>query len=179
MPILGQLLQAFNSHSVLLLANYKGGTTKMCYEDPTQPYVLPLGLHRTAENILVMTYSLLLGKVTQLRDGQHISYMGFTYPIGRTVPDPNAQVGDHNYGLHFTASPASAHRLPSYSSHRLAVLPAPQMWKSLEDGGDIDRCWHSNGATTLFCLDCENIDLDVLSNVDFWRYLLKNPGKER
>jgi hypothetical protein len=98
--------------------------------------------------------------------------MGFTYPIGRTVHDPKARIGDHSFGLHFFASPDSAKSQGgSYGSHRLAVLPAPQVWASVESSVQTPRCWHSGSATTLLCLDCQRIELDVLTNPDFWEDL--------
>ncbi len=62
------------------------------------------------------------GKVTTKRPGEHVSVHSFTYPIGRTIYDQNAAVGDHDRALHFTASPDSAKYLKgNYGSHRLAV----------------------------------------------------------
>jgi hypothetical protein len=149
----------------------KGGTPNMCYIDATQPYILPLE-HRTCKDgRMILIYSLLLGKATTLRNGKHRSMHNFTYPIGHTVYDPHAIVGHHEHGLHFTASPASAHLVNSFGSHRLAVLPAPQLWRSLEQDGHQNRCWHSAGGITFLCVDCENIEFDVLTNPDFLRDL--------
>jgi hypothetical protein len=74
----------------------------MCAQIPGQPYRIVLD-RRLAENgssIETVTYA--LGKVTTKRtNSEHQSLHGFAYPIGRTVPDPNAQFGSHTYSLHF------------------------------------------------------------------------------
>jgi hypothetical protein len=141
----------------------------MCFEDPTQPYAMPLEVHRTWLHTNVLTYSLLLLKVTQLCGDVHRSRMGgFAYPVRQLVTDPNAQVGKHERALHFAASPAVAHQLNSYGSHRLAVLPARKVWDPVSRRGLRNRCWHSNGALTLFCYDCEGVTLDVVRNPAFW-----------
>jgi hypothetical protein len=142
----------------------------MCFEDPTQPYALPLEVHDNR-----MTFSVLLLKVTELRSGVHQSRLGFPYPVRRLVTDPNAQVGDHEKALHFAASPDVAHLLQSYGSHRLAVLPAPQVWDPVNWRGFQSRCWHSRGALTLFCYDCEGVELDVVPNAAFWHDLKLSP----
>lgn len=151
----------------------------MCYYDSTQPFALPLRQHRTKNGILVMDYSLVLWKVTSKnpRDGEHWSSGGFCYPIGRTVYDANAIVGNHSRALHFAASPNSARSLQYGSdSHRLAVLPTPQVWKPVKNSRQTNRCWHSSGATTLFCCECDGIEFDVLYNPDFLKDL-KRPAR--
>jgi hypothetical protein len=146
----------------------------MCVEFDERPYIVPLKQHYTKEGILVLTYSLLLGKVTEKRHGSHISSHEFTWPIGGTVYDPNAIVGDHGRSLHFAPSPDSAKDLlEGYGSHLLGVLPAPAVWDPVKKQQKTERCWHSSGAHTLFCLGCENYQLDVLTNADFWRDLSK------
>jgi hypothetical protein len=149
----------------------------MCIEDPMQPYALPLEEHRTWNNVRVLTYSLLLGKVTGFRSGEHFSSRGLLYPLRRAVYDLNARAGNHELALHFTASPDSASRLEGYGSHRLAVLPAPKVWDSVSHRGLQNRCWHSLGCTPLFCMDCMRIELDVLTNPDFWKDLQLSPGQ--
>jgi hypothetical protein len=143
----------------------------MCHYDATKPYAIPLQVTRTDSGITVMDYSLLLGKVISKRDGEHRSSMGFMmYPVGRTVYESKACVGSHSYGLHFAASPKST-GLSGYGSHRLAVLPAPALWDPVKNGVKVPRCWHSAGATTLFCLDCSGYKLSVLDDPDFWEDL--------
>jgi hypothetical protein len=151
----------------------------MCYEDPEIPYALPLEEHRTWNNSRVLTYSLLLGKVTEYRDGEHVSSHGFRYPLRHPAYDANARIGHHEQSLHFTASPDSARYLQGheYGSHRLAVLPAPKVWDSVSRHGLQNRCWHSYGATALFCLDCMGIELAVLTNPDFWQDLQLYSGQ--
>jgi hypothetical protein len=153
----------------------------MCYYDPAQPYAVPLKFSHTESGVMVMDYSLLLGKVTEKRNGEHRSCRNFTYPIGRTVRDSNAHAGSHEYGLHFAASPDSAKHLVGigYGSHRLGILPAPRIWDPIVIAGQTNRCWHSTGATALFCLDCDDIELDVLTNPDFWNDLTKQSRKSR
>jgi hypothetical protein len=142
----------------------------MCYYDPTQPFGLPLEVRGNQ-----LTYSLLLLKVTELRFGVHQSRMGFTYPVRRLVTDPNALVGDHERALHFAVSPAIADRLNSYGSHRLAVLPAPEVWDPVNWRGFQNRCWHSGGCVALFCYDCEGVELEVVPNPAFWQDLKLSP----
>jgi hypothetical protein len=145
----------------------------MCHKDSTKPYALPLSRQDVADGMQIMRYSMMLGKVTTKRNGEHVSSQGFTYPIGRTVYDQNAIVGDHGRALHFTASPDSTKYLQgNYGSHRLAVLPAPVIWDSPETHGLTKRCWHSFGAHSLLCLDCEGVELDVLTRPDFWQDLM-------
>ena len=149
----------------------------MCEYDSSEPLAIPLRRRRTKKGLLLMDYSILLGKVTQKRNGEHLSSRGFTWPISRTVHDSNALVGDHGRALHFTASPASAHRFNGYGSHRLGVLPAPQLWDPLDENGkQLSRCYHSSGGVILLCMDCDNYQLDVLENPDFWQDL-KQPGR--
>jgi hypothetical protein len=109
------------------------------------------------------------------RSGEHTSALGgFTWPIGRTVYDANAIVGDHSRSLHFLPSIEIAESLSSYGSHRLVVLPAPQLWEApLPSRRQPPRCYHSSGATTLFCVDCFGLRPQDLENPDFWHDLTK------
>jgi hypothetical protein len=146
----------------------------MCYEFDEQPYIIPLEQHQTQAGVLLLTYSFLLGKVTEKRQGEHISSRGFFWPIGRNVSDSNAIVGDHDRALHFAPSPDCASELiGEYGSHLLGVLPAPAIWDPVKKQQKTERCWHSPGAHTLFCFSCENYQLDVLTDSDFWRDLSK------
>jgi hypothetical protein len=43
----------------------------MCVEFLEKPYALPLEFEYTRDNLLILTFSLLLGKVTELRRGVH------------------------------------------------------------------------------------------------------------
>ena len=142
----------------------------MCLRVPGQPKRLILERHHTRDGTLVETYTFALGKVTEFRTGEHRSQRGFTYPIGQTVFDSNARVGDHENGLHFIADHANARLMDSFGSHRLAVLPAPQLWDLPVESGEQPRrrCWHSSGATTLFCIDCLGLKLEELNNPEFW-----------
>jgi hypothetical protein len=152
----------------------------MCVKFPERPYALPLETHYTRNNILVLTFSLVLLKVTELRHGLHVSSRGFPFPMRQSVYDPNVRIGHHDYGLHFAASPEGANKLKgSYGSHRLAVLPAPEVWDSVEKAGQTKRCWHSSGAHTLMCLDCNRVELDVLDTSDFWEDLTIRPGRSK
>jgi hypothetical protein len=147
----------------------------MCFEDPTRPYAFPLDVRQSWFNTNVLTYSLLLLKVTGFHNDMHWSRMAFPYPLRQLVSDPNARVGDHERALHFAASPAVAHMLNSYGSHRLAVLPAPKVWDPVNWRGYQNRCWHSGGCVPLFCYDCEGVELDVVSNPDFRHDLKLSP----
>jgi hypothetical protein len=143
----------------------------MCVEFREQPYVVTLKRFCTEDGSEVVYYSLLLGKVTHKRNGEHRSSHGFAWPIGRPIRDANAIVGLHDRALHFASSPKSAHRLHGYGSHRLAVLPAPKVWEPVRNGSKTPRCWHSSGGIVLFCADCDGIRLPVLDDPAFWHDL--------
>jgi hypothetical protein len=153
-----------------------GGVTNMCHQFYERPYTVVLKQRHTKKGTLVLIYSLLLGKVTEKRNGQHISTNNFGWPIGRIVHDSNAVVGHHGRALHFAASPDSTKKLGSYGSHRLAVLPAPAIWDPIRKDSYAPRCWHSSGGIATFCLDCDGIELDVINNPDFWQDL-KRPRR--
>jgi hypothetical protein len=104
----------------------KRSTPQICYEFKAEPLAVPLRLRRAKSGKLILTYSLLLGKVTEKKFKHHRSLHGFTYPIGKVVSDSNAIVGDHEFGLHFAASPYDIADLDEYGSHVLAVLPGPK-----------------------------------------------------
>jgi hypothetical protein len=146
----------------------------MCFVLAGQPYRLTVARRRVPNSSPIEVYTYVLGKVTQFRRGSHTSLRGFTYPIGRFVHDANAIVGDHVNGLHFIAAVAGSKDVDSFGSHRLAVLPAPQLWDPpVENGASQERCWHSSGATTLFCLDCAGYTPTELTNPVFWDALTK------
>jgi hypothetical protein len=137
----------------------------MCFEDPTQPYAMPLAVHRTWLHTNVLTYSVLLLKVTQLCGDVHRSRMGgFAYPVRQLVSDPNARVGNHQRALHFAASPAVAYQLNSYGSHRLAVLPGREVWDPVSRRCGLNkRCWHSDSALIPFRYNHAAIGLGLRS----------------
>ena len=150
----------------------------MCFRHLGLPYVLVLDQWTAKNGIQVMTFGLVFGKVAGYRNGMHRTLNDFTWPIGRTVYDPQAIVGHHYYGLHFLASPAYAPLLNAYDSHVLAVLPSPHVWDpvilptpEMLKQAQPPRCWHSSGGTILQCLTCSRMELDVLSNPDFLRDL--------
>jgi hypothetical protein len=144
---------------------------------PEPPYALPLEEHYTWNNTRKLTYSLLLTKVTVLRNHIHQTRNGFTYPVRQSVYDPNAIVGDHKRALHFGSSPDSAKSLlNSYGSHRLVVIPALKVWDPVHQDCLHYRCWHSYGAAVLFCYDCEGYELEVVTNPAFWSDLKLSPG---
>jgi hypothetical protein len=154
----------------------RGEVPPVCYEFTAEPLAVPLKLRRAKSGDLVLTYSLLLGKVTEKKYKHHRSTHGFTYPIGRPVSDRNAIVGDHEFGLHFAASPFDTLELSEYGSHRLAVLPGPKLWDPVTQDGLTNRCWHANGCLPAACLDCENLSLPELTNPLFWQDLSKWSG---
>jgi hypothetical protein len=139
----------------------------MCVKLTDIPYALPLEEHYSWNNRRFLTYSLLLTKVTELRNHVHQT-RGFSYHMRHMVYDPNARIGDHQHALHFGSSPESAQsELISYGSHRLAVLPAPKVWDPVHMDRLQYRCWHSYGAAVLFCYDCEGVELDVVRDPVF------------
>jgi hypothetical protein len=141
----------------------------MCVDIPGQPYRIVLGRQRARNGSLIETYTYGLGKaVCKTRNGEHTSPNNFTWPIGRTVYDPNAVIGSHTRSLHFFPSLEPVNALNSYDSHWLVVLPAPHLWDTpIEGSFHLPRCWHSSGASTLFCVACFGYkpdDLKILSS---------------
>jgi hypothetical protein len=152
----------------------------MCVDTSTDPFILPLTETTTQSGLTVWMESLLLGKVTTLRrGGEHISFRGLRYPLLQPVHDTKAIVGRHDYALHFAPTPECTLGLPDeYGSHRIAVLPSPQLWDPYTADIRKPRCWHSDGCHPLFCLDCWHMSPDDLYNPDFWQcfktYCAKN-----
>ena len=142
----------------------------MCFEDPSVPWLMPGAVTTTSTGTKLLTVSLLLGKVTTIRHGEHISFRGLRYPLHQTIHDTKARPGSHDYALHFAATPACAIGLPDeFGSHRLAVLPSPRIWAPFTTAHANNRCWHADGCTPLFCLDCWNLAAEDLTNPDFWQ----------
>jgi hypothetical protein len=147
----------------------------MCYKSKDLPFLIPLELFNTSHDTQLLTISMLLGKVTTKRNGEHISSRGMLYPIRQTIHDPKAKEGRHDFALHFAPTPECAIALPdSFGSHRLAVLPSPQIWDPLTEEQDSSRCWHSDGCTPLFCMDCWGLKPADLNNPDFWHAFKKS-----
>jgi hypothetical protein len=132
-------------------------------------------IHRqSAQNgALVETQTLALAKVTgKTRAGEHISSHKFVYPIGQTVYDPNARVGDHANSLHFLPAVEYAPDYSSYGSCIVIVVPGPHLWDlPVASGEQPAHCLHSNSCTPLFCLTCQGLTLDDLKHDAFWRDL--------
>jgi hypothetical protein len=147
----------------------------MCVEIPGQPYRIVLDRQHARNGSMIETYTYALGKITsRTRSGDHTSNNNFTWQIGRTVHDSNAVIGDHNRCLHFFPNLEPANALNSYTSHRLVALPAPHLWDDpIERSFRLPRCWHSSGASTLFCVDCFGYHPDDLKNPAFWQDLMK------
>jgi hypothetical protein len=142
----------------------------MCFADAAFPFIIPLEVKTTSTGTQLLTVSLLLGKVTTLRHGEHISFRGLRYPFRQTIHDTKAIPGSHDFSLHFAATPACTIGLPDeFGSHRLAVLPSPQLWEPITEAQENSRCWHADGCTPLFCLDCWHLQPEDLNNPDFWR----------
>jgi hypothetical protein len=153
----------------------------MCVYVPGNPYRIVLDQYRDQTGNIIETFTYAVGKVTRKpKHSEHISTYGFTYPIGRTVFDPNAQQPrpgqpfSHDLCLHFFQTLNGTGILNHYGSHRLIVLPAPQVWGyPAFNGTPSPRCVHSVGCTPLFCLDCFGLQLKDLKNPDFWRDMTK------
>jgi hypothetical protein len=153
----------------------------MCIKVPGHPRELTLQERRTRNGKTIETYTVALGKVTSKhRNDDHTSSRGFTYPIGKTVHDPNVKIGDHQLCLHFIADPASD-KLDEYGSHRLLILPCPQLWDPPGAGGEQpkSKCWHSSGATSLICVDYAKLTPEDLENPEFWESMTKPPKRAR
>jgi len=133
----------------------------MCAQIPRQPYRIVLDRRRAENGSSIETVTYALGKVTTKRtNSEHQSLHGFVYPIGRTVPDPNAQFGSHTNSLHFLPNLHGARNWSAYGSHRLVVLPAPQFWDMpVKRRYNPPRCYHAAGCTPLFCVDCLGLTL--------------------
>jgi hypothetical protein len=146
----------------------------MCFPDDSFPFILPVAVTATRSGTKHLTVSLLLGKVTTLRHGEHISFRGLRYPLRQPVHDTMAIPGSHDYALHFAATPACTIGLPDeFGSHRLAVLPSPQLWDPFTEQEENSRCWHSDSCIPLFCMDCWQLQPTDLNNPDFWRAFQK------
>jgi hypothetical protein len=151
----------------------------MCVETTMRPFILPLVETTTRTGETLRTESLLLGKVTTLRNREHISFKGLLYPLLQPVHDTKAIVGDHQKALHFAATPECTIGLPDeFGSHKVAVLPSRQVWAPYTNEIKKPRCWHADGCIPLFCLSCWNLTPDDLQNPDFWQcfktYCAKN-----
>jgi hypothetical protein len=145
----------------------------MCIQVPGQPFRLVLKRSYAENGTLMEIYTYVLGKVTELRNGEHKSLRDFSYPLWQTVHDPNAEAGSHAKGLHLIANPASD-QLNEYGSHPLAVLPVPQLWDPpIAKGEQPLRCWHSSGVTPLVCLTCDGLTEGDLKNPTFWHEVTK------
>jgi hypothetical protein len=156
----------------------------MCFPHLGMPYTMVLKQRTLKNGNLLLFYGLVFGKVVAYRNGMHRTANDFQWPIGQTVRDPRAKVKDHNYGLHYLASPACAPLYPAYDSHVLAVLPSPEVWDEVVlptpeilELPQRARCWHSSGGSILECLTCANVELDVLDNPDFLGDLTKRHRK--
>jgi hypothetical protein len=148
----------------------------MCEPIAAPPYAVPMAAHAAGNTTRVLTYCLLLTKVTTLRHSVHLSWKGFAYPLRRMVTDPNASVGDHDFSLHFGTTPESAEReLGSYGSHRLAVLPTAPVWEPVHRTGLHHRCWHAPGCLVLECYDCSGLEPAAVRDPAFWAALTERP----
>jgi hypothetical protein len=143
----------------------------MCFQDASAPVIIPVAMEKIRTGAQLLTVSLLLGKVTTVRrNGEHISFRGLRYPIGQTIRDTKAKIGDHDFALHFATTPACTIGLPDeFGSHRLAVLPGPRVWDPITKKDQKGRCWHSDSCTPVVCLDCWKLKPEELTNPDFWR----------
>jgi hypothetical protein len=141
----------------------------MCVETITSPFILPLAETTTQTGMWLRIDTLLLGKVTTMRQGsEHISFRGLRYPLLQPVHDTKAIIGRHDFALHFTPTPDCTLGLPDeFGSHCLAVLPSRDVWDPYTDEIRKPCCWHSNGCWPLFCLTCWNMTPADLSNPDF------------
>jgi len=148
----------------------------MCLDLPGQPYRIVLDRQTMSDGASIETYTYALGKVTtKARNGEHTSSHGFTYPIGQTVYDANAQIGSHSRSLHFMPSLyGAASNMNEYGSCRLVVLPGPQFWDMpIKNGSNPPRCYHAASCTPLFCVDCLGLKLQDLKHDACWRDLTK------
>jgi hypothetical protein len=159
----------------------------MCFKSTEFPFLIPFELLTSSTGSHLLTVSMLLGKVTTKRHGEHVSSRGMLYPIRQTIHDTKAVAGDHQYALHFAPTPECAIGLPdAFGSHRLVVIPGPAVWDPLEEWQPVKalhpgtrdvpepRCWHAEGCTPLFCMDCWNLKPEDLNNMDFWRAFQKS-----
>jgi len=141
-----------------------------------QPYHIVLDRFRARDGAIIETRTFAFAKVTELRGDFHQSMMhNFSYPIGKTVYDPNARINDHQNCLHFLPNAESAqHGYSDFGSHILIVLLAQQVWDPpVLYGEQPAQCWHSNGCTTLYCATCLGLTTDDLQNDECWRDLTK------
>ena len=118
----------------------------MCHALPYQPLWLP-------------ELNCLAGfKVTEKRNGIHVSSQNFTYPINTLRIDPKSVHGDHNRCLHFAYDPQTAKQnlLGSYGSHLLfcALIPSHYWSKLFKPQSPKQACLHGDLTVVLSCLTC-------------------------
>jgi len=136
----------------------------MCLRRRGKPQAYPLSIEKTPYGDKV-DFGLVLGKVTEKRNGEHVSSRGMLYPTQQQVWDQHAIPFDHNQCLHLTSNPQNVEGLEGWGSHRLAMLPAPQLWGDPNNTWD-NRCWHSDGGFVLGCLECD-FDLEDITDPYF------------
>ena len=122
----------------------------MCYAVPYQPLWLP-------------EVSCLAGfKVTEKRNGMHVGYQNFTYPINTLRLDPKSVRGDHNRCLHFAYDPQTAKQnlLGSYGSHLLFCALIPSHYWSKLFKSENRACLHGDLTVVLACLTCGEGDYE-------------------
>ena len=139
----------------------------MCIPFKQSPLVFPVHQQMLDNQHERIFYIPILGKkVEKLNDG-HVSSSNnqFRFPMRSFAWDSNAVIGSHDRCLHMAPNALVARNLSGYGNHTLAVLPGQHYWSSGDSGG---RCHHSDGAFSLFCVECEGYDLEETTLPEFW-----------
>jgi hypothetical protein len=116
----------------------------MCIKVSGQPCRLVLTRYRARNGKIIEVYTYAFGKVTNLRNGKHKSMRNFTYPIGQTVHDPNAKVGDVvGSSLQTSIIPTSGSHSPHHAvGNRQPVMSLSFACPALPCGTRSGK-WHS------------------------------------
>ena len=146
----------------------------MCIKHSESLIGIPVKLIGRPDGSKVVEFTTLVAKATSKRHGGDHS-TEIAYPLQRWSFDPNYQPYSHDRSIHLAPSGAVKDgEFNSYGSHRVIMFPSRTLWGSGDSSG---RCWHDQAVFPVTCVDCEGIDLDVLSQEDFWKDLgLVPPG---
>ncbi len=142
----------------------------MCFTHPSEPIAHPLLVHQLSEQERLLYYTLLLGKVTELRNGVHQTKI--RYPIRNWVLDPNYNPDNHDAAIHMaTLEAIRQNKLNAFGSHPLVMAVSNQLQRG--NHGVEGSCWRDHQVLPTVCLTCEGIEKqpEVLNLPEFWRDL--------
>src|SRR4051794_11880734 len=123
----------------------------MCVSITGEPAFVPGSVYFEREPALI-TYKVLKGR-------EHVSSHGMAYPLGQTLVDPKAVLGDHTRCIHMVPSEdvARSAMMKSYGDHIMAMLvPVSRIWTNAVSSSDNAeatrvRCWHTDTCLPIWC----------------------------